>query len=52
VGQDFKLKASDNFELGAYRADPSRAGDAEHQTGNLEIPGSLISFAPRNDWKI
>jgi carboxymethylenebutenolidase len=25
VGQDLKLKASDNFELGAYRADPARA---------------------------
>jgi carboxymethylenebutenolidase len=25
VGQDLKLKASDNFELGAYRADPSGA---------------------------
>jgi carboxymethylenebutenolidase len=25
VGQDIKLKASDNFELGAYRADPTGA---------------------------
>jgi carboxymethylenebutenolidase len=25
VGQDIRLKASDNFELGAYRADPSGA---------------------------
>jgi carboxymethylenebutenolidase len=28
VGQDIKLKASDSFELGAYRADPSGAAKA------------------------
>src|SRR5260221_1529242 len=28
VGKDIKLKASDNFELGAYRADPSAAPKA------------------------
>jgi hypothetical protein len=24
-------------------------GDAQHRTRNLEIPGSLVSLAPRND---
>src|SRR5437879_4392151 len=25
-------------------------GDAQHRTRNLEIPGSLVSLAPRNDF--
>jgi MoxR-like ATPase len=32
------------------RADSSSfRGDAKHRTRNLEIPGSLVSLAPRND---
>jgi hypothetical protein len=31
------------IQLGSFR------GDAKHRTRNLEIPGSLVTLAPRND---
>jgi carboxypeptidase PM20D1 len=45
---DQVLSAADR-EYGGITTQTSFRGDAKHRTRNLEIPGSLVSLAPRND---